>query len=252
MREVFDLANELATARMTLLVEGERGTGKELLAREVHRRSDRGAGPFVVLCGRPPERERMLARLRRALGEAEGGTLYVDELADLDREALRELVAASGPPGEPLCRGPGEDPSGRPPARAAQLILATRVDPAGVSPAGRLREELSRRLAWVPIRIPPLRARPDDIGILADHFLARLGRHERRPTLRLSDEARAELRRRTLPGNARELEDVVERAARGATGPALLASDLARPGRASRGRREAGPPRAGATAGVRA
>jgi DNA-binding NtrC family response regulator len=227
MREIFELVTEVAPSRMLFLLEGERGTGKELLAREIHRRSPNGSGPFVVAPAgaAAPEAWSEPAK-QRLLQDARGGTLYLDEVTAVPPCVLAELV---GGPGRAaiatrVCRAERGAFAG--PPSDVQVLGATRVDLQTFVAAGRLREDLYHLLAWLPIRIPPLRARPEDVELLAQHFLARIAWRDRRSPLCLGDDARAALTSRPFPGNVRELEETMEHAARVARGVVVRAGDL--------------------------
>ncbi len=225
MKEVFDLAAELAASRIDLVLEGERGTGKQLLAREIHRRSAFASGPFVVArvegsgeCGWTEAVE------RRYVESAEGGTLYLEELARIPPRRLVELLRALDRTSAGVC-APGTR-SVAPRRPAVRIMAATRVDLAGLRGEGRFREDLNRRFAWFPLRIPSLAARPEDIGLLADYYLARLAWRARSVPLRLGEGARAVLRERAFHGNVRELELALSRAARVARDGEIAVEDL--------------------------
>lgn len=227
MREIFELVTEVTPARLLLLLEGERGTGKELLAREIHRRSPNGAGPFVLVPADAATPEAWSeAEKQRYLQEARGGTLFLDEVAAVPPCWLAELLG--GPSHTEIatrvCRAERGKPSA--PLGEVQILAATRVDLQALVAAGSLREDLYHLLSWLPIRIPPLRARPEDLELLAQHFLARIAWRERRSPLCLGEEALAALATRPFPGNVRELEETMEHAARSAQGPVVRAGDL--------------------------
>ena len=226
MKEIFDLAGELAPSRLTVLLEGESGTGKLLLAREIHRRSDRASGPFVVLPALAGAGVDGARSLERALQGARGGTLYLEETLDVPPESLVALLDTHGGSASrrdcaAIERGPGTTDRG-----AVRLVAATRTDLSALVASGRLREDLSRRLAWLPMRLPPLRARREDIAVLADHFLARIAWRERSAVLHLGDDALRALRAWSFPGNVRELEAALDSAAHAARGPLISARDL--------------------------
>jgi DNA-binding NtrC family response regulator len=225
MKEVFDLAAELAVSRIDLVIEGERGTGKQLLAREIHRRSPFAAGPFVVArVEGSGERGWTEAIERRYVEAAEGGTLYVEELARIPPRRLVELLRVLDRTSAGVCAPGARSVAARRPA--VRIMAATRVDLAGLRGEGRFREELNRRFAWFPLRIPSLAARPEDIGLLADYYLARLAWRARSEPLRLGEGARAALRARAFQGNVRELELALSRAARVARDGEIAVEDL--------------------------
>lgn len=244
MKEIFDLAAALATSRASILIEGERGTGKQLLAREIHRRSPVARGPFVVARLEASGGRAWSERVERALFEAaEGGTLYLEELARVPPGRLVERLGALDRECPDVCADARSIAARRP---AARIVVATRVDLEGRRGDGHFRELLSRRFALFPLRLPPLAARPEDIGLLADYCLARIAWRARREPLRLSDAARAQLCTRAFRGNVRELELILLRASRAARGPEIGPEDLpveqqgrARPLRGARATRPA-------------
>ena len=221
MQGVFQLIEKVAAARTTVLITGESGVGKELVARAVHARSPRGQGPFVpVNCGAIPEgliESELFGHVKGAFTgaasdkrglfqTAEGGTLFLDEIAELPTSLQVKLLRAI------------QDRRIRPVGATedlevdARIVAATNRDLPAEVRAGRFREDLYYRLNVVQIRVPPLRERRADILPLADHFLRRFGAEHQRPSLRLSREARRRLDEYDFPGNVRELENLIERA----------------------------------------
>jgi two-component system response regulator PilR (NtrC family) len=221
MQGVFQLVEKVATARTTVLITGESGVGKELVARAVHARSPRGEGPFVpVNCGAIPEgliESELFGHVKGAFTgaatdkrglfqTAEGGTLFLDEIAELPTSLQVKLLRAI------------QDRRIRPVGATedlevdARIVAATNRDLPAEVRAGRFREDLYYRLNVVQIRVPPLRERRADILPLAEHFLRRFGAEHQRPSLRLSREARRRLDEYDFPGNVRELENLIERA----------------------------------------
>ncbi len=189
MRRLYPLFQTIANAALPALVEGETGTGKELLAEVLHENGPRAAGPFVVFDGSAP--------IEVALEEARGGTLFVDEAADLD--AREQAVLLHG-----IERASG-----------ARILVATRTDLDSEIQAGRFRDDLFRRLASLRIELPPLRRRKGDVALLARHFWRTLGGEDAIPS-----DLVARLETYAWPGNVRELADVVARRfARGAAEP---------------------------------
>lgn len=236
MVEVRRLVAAAAAAR-TVLITGETGTGKDLVARAVHAAAGDPDAPFVVVnCGALSESliESELfghvrgaftgaARARRGLlAEADGGTVFLDEIgevpASIQPRLLRFLETGE-------VRAVGADQ----PARVdSRVVAATHRDLAAEVRAGRFRQDLLYRLDLFRIVVPPLRDRLEDLGPLAEHLLARIARRLRRPALRLGPGALDVLRAHSWPGNVRELEHVLERAALLAPGDRLPA-DLLHP-----------------------
>jgi two-component system response regulator HydG len=225
MLRLFARARELADDKRPLLVRGENGTGKDLLSEAVHQHSRRAGGPLLRLScaasdARLPERE-LFGQESEAAGAPDssdaahvrpgrlelsaGGALVLEAVDSLPPEAQRRLV-------DFLERGTFERVGGRQPLRAdVRLICTTRHDLAARVVQGSFREDLFYRLSVTSLAIPPLRERPDDIPVLARHFLARQAAPDRPPPT-ICAHALDELMRYAWPGNARELEHVIERA----------------------------------------
>ena len=220
MRRALDQAERAAAGRSTILLTGETGTGKEHVARRIHERSPRASGPFVAInCAALPEglveselfgheKGAFTGADRRRIGWfelADGGTLLLDEIGDLPAPAQgrllrvlqeREINRVGGTQAIPV---------------NVRLIAATHRNLAAEVRSGRFRDDLFFRLHVVPIRLPPLRERPDDIEPLARMFLDRFAVDLGRTTRRLTPEALALLRAHHWPGNVRELENLAER-----------------------------------------
>ncbi|HUG40764.1 MAG TPA: sigma-54 dependent transcriptional regulator [Longimicrobiales bacterium] len=231
MREVFELVQRVAPAEhTTVLLEGETGTGKGMIAQAVHRASARADGPFVnVTCSALAETvlESELfghekgaftdARaLKRGLVElADGGTLFLDEIGEMPLRLQGKLLRFLE---DRTFRRVGGT---RDLTVDARLIAATNRDLQEEVEAGRFREDLLYRLRVFPIRLPPLRERPSDIPALAktfaDEFARQLGRRNRE----IPPETMDLLRRHLWPGNVRELRNLIERSVLLADGPAL-------------------------------
>ena len=219
MRRLFDLVERVAAADVPVAVFGETGTGKELVARAVHARSARRDGPFIpVNCSAIAETliESELFghekgafsgadRFRKgAFEEAHGGTLFLDEIGELPLDLQPKLLRALEL-GEVKRVG-----ASRPVTVSVRVVAATHRDLRARVRAGRFREDLFYRLCVVPVTIPPLRQRREDVRALAEAFLA--GAAPRGQELRWADDALARLEGYDWPGNVRQLKNVVQRA----------------------------------------
>jgi two-component system response regulator HydG len=234
LREVLERVLRVAPSDATVLLTGESGTGKELVARALHAASRRAPHPFVpVNCAAITETllESELfghakgaftgaVRTRRGLfEEASGGTLFIDEIGETTPNFQAKLLRALQ---EGEIRRVGES---MPVKVNVRVIAATNQDLKKAIAEKRFREDLYYRLNVVPLRIPPLRERPEDIPLLAAHFL---GRHNRRTGQHraLTAEALQRLVEHPWPGNVRELENMVEQAAALSAGPEIRAQDI--------------------------
>ncbi len=221
MRRLLDLATRVAAHSTTVLITGESGTGKEVLARAIHRMSDRRDGPFVAVnCGAIPENlleSELFGYVRGAFTgagadhaglfeEAQGGTILLDEIGDLPSTLQVKLLRVLQ---EGEIRRVGDRTTRQVDAR---VIAATARDLEADLGTGRFREDLYYRLNVVRLHIPPLRERPEDIAPLAAELLARAGQRAGH-ALSLTPGALAVLKRRAWAGNVRELENAIERAA---------------------------------------
>ncbi len=219
MREIFALVRKISSNRSTVLITGESGTGKEVVARSIHFTGDRASNPFVPInCAAIPDtllESELFGHVRGAftgantnkkglLEEAAGGTVFLDEIGDIDLSLQAKLLRVLQD-GE--VRPVGSNTSSRIDIR---VIAATNQELRERIGAGKFRKDLFYRLNVIPIRIPPLRERPEDIRILAEEFLRR---HARDPSQCLSPNAIEKLEALRWEGNARELENAIERAA---------------------------------------
>ena len=236
MQPVFEQIAAVAGSDAAILLVGESGTGKELAARAVHWNGPRRAGPFVpVNCAAIPDTllESELYghekgaftgadRKRRGLfAEANGGTLFLDEIADMSLALQAKLLRALQ---DKTVRPVGGNEEIRLDVR---VVSATNRDLPALVREGGFREDLYYRLAVIPIRLPSLRERTEDIPLLARHFLERAAGALGKRLDGFADDAMAWLLKQRWPGNVRQLENVVERAATLAKGPSIGAEDLA-------------------------
>jgi DNA-binding NtrC family response regulator len=235
MQSVFDQVRAVAQTETTVLILGESGTGKELVARAIHWHSQRREAPFVAVnCAAIPETllEAELFghekgaftgadRKRRGLFvEAQGGTLFLDEVAELPLSLQPKLLRAIQ---DKKIRAVGGNEEIKVDLR---LVSATNRDLAILVREGKFREDLYYRLAVIPVRIPSLRERPEDIPLLADHFLQRTAGQLQKKIESFDETATKRLLEHRWPGNVRELENAVERAATLARGTQITGDDL--------------------------
>jgi DNA-binding NtrC family response regulator len=235
MQPVFEQISAVAGSAATVLLVGESGTGKELAARAIHWNGPRRAGPFVAVnCAAIPdalleselfghERGAFTGAERRRRGlfaEAGGGTLFLDEIADMSLALQAKLLRALQ---DKIVRPVGSNEEVRLDVR---VVSATNRDLPGRVREGAFREDLYYRLAVIPIRLPSLRERAEDIPLLAEHFLERAAGTLGKRRLGFSADAVAWLVKQRWPGNVRQLENVVERAATLAKGPSITPADL--------------------------
>ncbi|MFN8587003.1 MAG: sigma-54 dependent transcriptional regulator [Candidatus Eisenbacteria bacterium] len=233
MRALRDLVVRVAPSGATVLVTGETGTGKELVARAVHALSPRSKGPFVAInCGAIPEtlieselfgHEKgaftgALAVRAGVFEAAHGGTLLLDEIGDMPLAAQARLLRVLAE-GQVMRLG-----STTPRPVDVRVIAATHRDLPALVREGRFREDLYYRLAVALVAVPPLRGRRDDVPLLAHGFLSRFAAASGRPGLAFTPEAIAALRAHDWPGNVRELENLSERAVLLAQGDAIDAA----------------------------
>jgi DNA-binding NtrC family response regulator len=235
MRPVFEQINAVAATEATVLLVGESGTGKELAARAIHWNGARGTGPFVAVnCAAIPdtlleselfghEKGAFTGAQRRRRGlfaEASGGTLFLDEIADMSLALQAKLLRAL------------QDKTVRPVGGNQEtwldvrVVSATNRDLPTLVREGTFREDLYYRLAVIPIRLPSLRERTEDIPLLAQHFLERAAATLGKRFEGFREDALAWLVTQRWPGNVRQLENVIERAATLAKGSWLSVSDV--------------------------
>jgi DNA-binding NtrC family response regulator len=220
MQSVFATIRKVAATNSTVLVRGETGTGKELVARALHETSPRKSEPFVsVHCAALPEtlleselfgheKGAFTGAAQRKPGRIElahKGTLFLDEIGDVPRSVQVKLLRV-------IQERELERVGGTQTIRVdVRIIAATHRDLEAMVAAGEFREDLFYRLAVVPITIPPLRERADDAARLARHFVAELAKAATGPGVRIDDDAVALLATQPWPGNVRQLQNFVER-----------------------------------------
>jgi len=235
MREVFRLIGRVAASDLNVLITGETGTGKELVARALHEESARRERPFVALNTAAIPSELLESELfgheagaftgatRRVAGrfeQAEGGTLFLDEIGDMPLALQTRLLRV-------LAGGEFYRVGGRELIRGnVRIVAATHQDLAARAASGQFRADLMHRLDVVRIELPSLRSRRSDIPLLAEHFLAAAGRELKLPPKRYSKAALKLIAQRDFPGNVRELENLCRRLAVIAPGHEILPTDL--------------------------
>jgi transcriptional regulator with GAF, ATPase, and Fis domain len=221
MREVFRLMESAASTSIAVLIEGETGTGKELVARAIHRASERADGPFVAvniaaLSGDLLESE-LFGHMRGAFTgaikdrvglfeAAHGGTILLDEIGDLPLGLQVKLLRVLQE-GEVTPVGASE-----PRKVDVRVISATNTDLHAAVEGGRFRDDLYFRIAAFPLTLPPLRERPDDLPLLVNHFVARAAKRHDKRIAGVAGDAFEVLAAHRWPGNVRELENEIERA----------------------------------------
>jgi two-component system, repressor protein LuxO len=221
MQTVYRILENAAPSRATVFVTGESGTGKELAAEAVHALSPRNGGPFVALnCAAIPKdliESEIFGHVRGAFTgavadrpgaarAADGGTLFLDELCEMDL-ALQGKLLRFIQTGSFVPVG-----ASKPLRTDVRFVCATNRDPLEEVRAGRFREDLYYRLHVVPVALPPLRERGEDVILLADAFLARSAAEEGKRFARFAPDALALLRAHRWPGNVRELENAIRTA----------------------------------------
>jgi len=234
-RKVMDLLEKVAPTKSNILILGESGTGKGLVAEMVHRGSPRRDRPFMAInCSAIPENllESELFGYRKGaftgastdkmglIRLADGGTLFLDEIGDMPLP-LQAKVLKVLETGQMMPLGDTREKT-----VDIRVLAATNRDLGQMIREGRFREDLYYRLNVFEVRMPPLRERRDDIRILARHFLERFSRENGKRLSRISDEAMRALADYAWPGNVRELRNVMERAVVLASGEAVEAADL--------------------------
>jgi two-component system, NtrC family, response regulator HydG len=236
MQQLFGLIEQVATFDSPVLLRGETGTGKELVAKAIHATSDRCVGPFIPInCGAFTEtlleselfghESGAFTGARRAkkgrLEMAQGGTLFLDEVGEIPLKMQIDLLRVLQEKSFHRVGGVTDIPV------EFRLICATHKDLAKEIERGAFRQDFYYRLNVIEIEIPPLRARIDDIPVLAQHFLERIRKETNRPVTGINQQAINTLKNYPWPGNVRELENAVERAVVLAKGRYLTKDDFA-------------------------
>ncbi|MFN3582428.1 sigma-54-dependent transcriptional regulator [Phenylobacterium sp.] len=230
MEQVIQLADQVAPSDASILITGESGAGKEVIARYVHQKSRRASRPFIsVNCAAIPEnlleselfgheKGAFTGAVARRVGkfeEANGGTLLLDEISEMDARLQAKLLRA-------LQEREIDRVGGTKPVKVDIRILATsNRDLAQAVKDGVFREDLLYRLNVVNLRLPPLRDRPGDVVALAEHFVKKYAAANGMPEKPLSAEAKRRLAAHRWPGNVRELENAIHRAVLLAVGPEI-------------------------------
>jgi len=230
MRRVFEFVAQVADTRANVLISGESGTGKEVVARAIHRASERRDAPFTALnCGAIPENLLESELFGHVKGSftgavhnkaglfevAQSGTVFLDEIAELGLQLQVKLLRVIQ---ERVFRRVGGTSDVRFDAR---IVAATNRKLAEEVREGRFREDLYYRLNVIEIPLPPLRERRDDIPLLVEHFIEKYSRELGKPVEGMDADALGRLQSHAFPGNVRELENVIERAVALCRGPRI-------------------------------
>jgi len=235
MRRIFDLIEKVARSPTTVLITGESGTGKELVARALHAQSNRAGGPFIAVnCGAVPEHlfeSELFGHEKGAFTGAvsarqgrfelaDNGTLFLDEVGELPLDLQVKLLRV-------LQEQRFERVGGMKSVSVdVRVVAATNRNLKAMVADGTYRQDLYYRLNVIPIHIPPLRERAEDVPLLADHFLRRFNERLDRAITGMTDAALVTLGGWSWPGNIRELENLMERAVLLAEGDIIDAGDL--------------------------
>jgi DNA-binding NtrC family response regulator len=236
IRRIKEEISQIAPSDVTVLITGETGVGKELMARAIHRTSARAKGPFIdVNCAALPDdnlfQSEVFGHEKGAFTDAtyqrkgkfelaHGGTLFMDEIAELSRESQAKILKALEQ--QTFTRLGGMKPI----SVNCRFIFATNKDLLAEVRAGRFREDLYYRVAVFLIHVPPLRERPSDIPLLAKFFADQFAQKYKKPPLLFEERAMALLREYSYPGNIRELRNIIERLAIRARGDVITRADV--------------------------
>jgi len=235
MADAVDMARKAAASSATVLLLGESGTGKEIFARAMHHWSERSSQPFVAINCVGLSKELLESELfghekgaftgadqlkKGKMELANGGTVFLDEIGDMSAELQTKLLRF-------LQEREFDRVGGRDPIRVdVRIVAATNRDLESAVKENRFREDLYHRLNVIPITLPPLRERAEDIGALAEHFLRRFAAESKKNFTTLAGDALAKLTAYPWPGNVRELANVIERAVVLGSGETLTVKDL--------------------------
>jgi transcriptional regulator with GAF, ATPase, and Fis domain len=234
VERIFATIPRIAASESAVIIQGERGTGKELVARAIHRKSSRAGGPFVVvdcaasregelereLFGIEEDRSKRVAQTRGGLEEARSGTLFLDEIGELPLDIQDKLLGAWRD--REFKRVGGAKPI----KTDFRLMAATNRNLEEDVGESRFRRDLYQLLTVVSLRIPPLRERRQDISLLANLFALKYGERYRKRVVNISPDALSLLGHYYWPGNVRELENVIERAVVMGSSDSILPEDL--------------------------
>jgi len=235
MKRLLEMAKAVADSRATVLISGESGTGKELFARYLHENSSRCGATFVAVnCASLPEglleselfgheKGAFTGAIAKKPGKfelAHGGTILLDEVSEMAPALQAKLLRV-------LQEGEIDRVGGKRPVPVdVRVVATTNRDLKEHIEKGEFREDLFYRLNVIPLKVPPLRERPGDVLLLAEHFLARYAAENGKPGLRLGEAARRAIIAHAWPGNVRELQNTMERAVLLAPGPEVTPADL--------------------------
>ncbi|HEY3159368.1 MAG TPA: sigma-54 dependent transcriptional regulator [Vicinamibacterales bacterium] len=235
MLDVFRMVETIAKTNSTILITGESGTGKDLVARAIHYNSLRRERPFVALnCGGVPEtllESELFGHMRGAftgadankkglMEVAEGGTVFLDEIGEMNTTMQVKLLRLLQDRRFRRLGGTEEVQAD------IRVIAATNQDLEKLVATGRFREDLFYRINVIPMHLPPLRERREDIPLLAEHFLSKYAQQMKKPVRSVAHDSLALLQAYAWPGNVRELENVIERAVALEKTPAVLPDSL--------------------------
>ena len=233
--DVLALATKAAASTATVLIRGESGTGKEVIAEGIHYASSRRRGPFIrVNCGAIPqalleselfghEKGAFTGAVKQKLGKfelANHGTIFLDEIAEMDKNMQVKLLRVLQQ--KEFDRVGGEETV----HVDVRIIAATNRDLEAMRKAGDFREDLYYRLNVIPLLLPPLRERVDDIPLLVEHFIGKISEEQQKPVRGITPDAMEILMGYRWPGNVRELENVIERVITLMDTPEIRAVDL--------------------------